>query len=62
MGNEPECAKLLVQTEISLRAIRLLLSNYRLQLLRLPSLKDTKLARELHRDVSPILPKPSITF
>jgi hypothetical protein len=35
MGSEPECAKLLVQTEISLRAIRLLLANYQLQLLRL---------------------------
>ena len=35
MGKEPECARLLTQTELSLRAIRLYLINYQLQLLRL---------------------------
>jgi len=62
MGNEPECAKLLTQTEISLRAIRLHLANYQLQLMRLSLLKDTEPAPELHRNVSPIRQKHSITF
>jgi hypothetical protein len=35
MSDEPECAKLLTQTESSLRAIRLHLANYQRQLLRL---------------------------
>jgi hypothetical protein len=35
MGDEPECAELLTRTELSLRAIRLHLANYQLQLLRL---------------------------
>ena len=61
MGTEPECAKLLTQTEISLRAIRLHLVNYQLQLLRL-SVLNTAPAQKLHRDVPTIRQKPSIFF
>jgi len=35
MSEEPECVKLLTQTESSLRAIRRHLANYQRQLLRL---------------------------
>jgi hypothetical protein len=61
MGTAPECAKLLTQTEISLRAIRLHLANYQLQLLRL-SVMNTEPARKLHRDIPTIRQKPSIFF
>ena len=43
MGNEPECVKLLTQTEVSLRAIRLHLVNYQLQLLRLTLRKPVEI-------------------
>jgi len=43
MTSEAECAKLLTQTEISLRAIRLHLDNYQLQLLRLSLRKPVEM-------------------
>ncbi|WP_425155834.1 hypothetical protein [Candidatus Binatus sp.] len=51
----------MTQTEISLRAIRLHLVNYQLQLLRL-SVLNTAPAQKLHRDVPTIRQKPSIFF
>jgi hypothetical protein len=43
MGREPECAKLLRQTEVSLGAIRLHLANFQQQLLLLSSIKATQI-------------------
>jgi len=43
MSEETECAKLLTQTEISLRAIRLHLLDYQLQLLRLSVRKPVEI-------------------
>jgi len=44
MANQPECARLLTQTEDSLRAIRLHLTNYQLQLLQLTLRKPVKIS------------------
>jgi hypothetical protein len=52
MTSQPECAKLLTQTEISLRAIRLHLDNYQLQILRLSLQKPVEIvsAQEDHKE------------